>query len=109
MPGNFMKKHTVNDDSAQPWVDRFGEIPVIEASIYAINPEIPTDFLFSEARCMLDAMSEVAGGGVETPMSGAAAWMLERNLRCVEALLRCIETQVNRSKAGLPVDHRLAA
>ena len=101
-----MKKHTVKDDPAQPWVHRFGEIPAIEASVFAINPEIPTDFLFSEAQCMLDAMAEVASDGVQVPMTGAAAWMLERNLRCVEALKGCIEAQVNRSKAGVPIHQR---
>lgn len=104
-----MKKHTVKDEPPQPWVHRFGELPVIEASIYAINPEIPTDFLFSEAQCIVDAMAELAGYGVERPITPAAAWMLERNLRCVEALLGCIETQVKRSKASLPLNQREAA
>ncbi len=104
-----MKKHTVNEESAQPWTDRFGELPAIGESIYAVNPGIPTDFLFSEAQCLLDAMAEVAGDGVHHPMSEAAAWMLESNLRRLEALLGCIETQVKRAGAGMLFDEREAA
>ena len=104
-----MEKHTVHEPAAQPWVNRFGGLPVIGQAIYGINPDIPTEFLFSEAQCLIDSMAEVALDGVQEPMSGAAAWMLESNLERVSALLYCIEAQWKRSKADVPADSRMAA
>jgi hypothetical protein len=91
-----MTKHTAGPASTQPWVDRFGEIPVIGEAIYAVNPSIPADFLVQEVSCLLDAMAEVAAAGVETPITATAAWMLESNLRRVQALLSRVEDQLVR-------------
>jgi hypothetical protein len=104
-----MKKHTVNESSAQPWVDRFGELPAIGEAIYAVNPAVPTLFLFSEAQFLLDSMAEIASDGVRQPMSAAAAWMLESNVQRLGALLGCIEAQVSRVNAGVLIDQREAA
>jgi hypothetical protein len=104
-----MEKRTVNDDAAQPWVHRFGELPVIAQSIYAVNPGIPTEFLFSEARCLVDSLAEVAGDGVKEPMTSAAAWLLESNLRRLEALVHCIEANVLRSRVDASREQKEAA
>ncbi|MDF4024102.1 YdaS family helix-turn-helix protein [Luteibacter sp. PPL201] len=83
---------SASDDSSV-FSGGFSNIPVIGKKLYAVNPDIHARWLISEASCMVNAMAEIASAGVETPISSAQAWMLERNLWCVQALLEAAEVR----------------
>lgn len=68
----------------------FNEIPTAGMNMFSVNPGMPNYWKVSELSCMLDAFAEVAFHGVETPITSAQAWMLERNLLCAKALVESI-------------------
>lgn len=93
-----MNKHTAGGVGTQPWTHRFGELPAIREAIYAVNSSVPTDLLLEEASFLVDAMAETAVRGNDSPAAAAQAWMLESNLRRLQALLGCVEAQLARAK-----------